>query len=570
MKEDVEGLTRREFTKGAAAAMLAAMLGPNWLKILEKARAQSMTIPEAWDAEHDVIVVGCGCAGAAAAIGASEAGADTVVLEAAPVPGGTSAMSGGMFNLGGGTALQRDLGVDETREEFYRYLVAQAECERVVPALFGLRELQRVHADHAVETYDWLENTLELPFPRLLATPRNIGFAGLFFLGNEYYPPILRKVGKAVPHAHAQLTMGAGLMETMIAYAKDKNASIMVNTRANHLIAEPTTGEIIGVRAIRRGREINIKARRGVVLAAGGHGHNKELVKDMPLNSIEDASFRPAANRGDGHLMALEVGADFFACDGGQFLIPYGIGIPLFALAVLPPWWNIFYIDRNGKRFCNEQWHIGCIENYFYRTGKWNDKTKRWDRLPAGWLLFDNASRLGLMGLPGMPVEMALLGALTGKIESEFEVPGYGKRFRCKAVSGRTIESLCAATKETDAEGIGIDPKGLRETINQWNKLLPDDPVWGRDYGLVKFGAPPYYAAPVWPTSFNEATGITINANGQALDTTGKPIPKLYCAGRNSGGQYGQMYTCGTAVGTGIIIGKIAGRNAAKESRWVE
>jgi len=582
-KKKFEGppLTRRQFTKGATAAAFAAMLGPNWPKILEKARAQSMVLPNEWDAEHDVVVVGGGVAGAAACLGAWENKADVVLLESAPAIGGTSAMSGGMFHLGGGTKLQRDLGVYETEEDYYQYLVANAELSEVEHGIpnqpSGVRYLQRVHVDHSVETFDFLEDELGLIFLRLLATPAtNMSFGGLMFIGQEHHPSVLKKVRRGFPHLHTQSAMGVGLMKKFEEYLRGKDIPIMTMTKANHLIMDPITGAAIGVKAIRRGKELNIKAKRGVVLAGGGHGHAgaiKSLINELPLSSIEDASFRPAGCDGSGIRMGLEVGGDFFACDGGQFLTAmWGtLALPLAGMLFLDPWWNGIYVGRDGKRFTSEEYHMTATECYWYHTGKWNWQTKRWDLLPAGWMIFDAASRAAMFGINGAPAKAAGIGGLmTGKPTTEFEIPGYGKALRCKIVSGRTLESLCAGSRETDPEGLGINPKGLKETIDQWNRYQPYDPTCGRTHGMLPIKAPPYYAAPLWITNFNEATGILIDENGQVLNTSGELIPRLYSAGRNSGGQFGQFYPCGMAVSSGFTIGRVAGGNVARESRWVE
>jgi len=563
-------VTRRDFLKGLAAA--GAFTGS--LGSLGRPIARGINlIPNAWDEEYDVVVVGYAVAGACAAMGAHDAGADTLIVEWAPIPGGTTAMSGGMFNLGGGTALQRDLGVDESPEEYYKFLCAQGEVDVLPGQPKALEALQRVHVDHAVETYDWLENTLELPFLRLLSVPKvGHSFGGLMFLGNETYPSVIEKVGRAVPHAHMQMSMGGGFMKAMEDQVTDRGVSTLFNTRARHLIVDDTTGEVVGVKVLRRGREINIKARRGVVLAAGGFGHNKEIVKGLPLNTLEDASFRPGTNMGDGIVMAQEIGADTFRCDGGTFLWVYSLAhinpmADIFGLGPLGPWWNVFYIDRSGKRFVNEEWHFSAHALYWGRAGMPDIAA---GRLPMGWVVFDGASKLALMGIPGLPLEANMVSALFGGvIIREFEFPN-GKKVPCKTVSGMTISSLCEATKETDPEGIGINPAGLRATIDEWNRNLPRDPTWGRTYALTRFGTPPYYAAIVWPATVNESTGTTINAEGQVLDMVGKPIPRLYAAGRTTGGQYGQLYTCGTALSTGVIMGKIAGKNAGGEKRWVE
>jgi len=173
------------------------------------------------------------------------------------------------------------------------------------------------------------------------------------------------------------------------------------------------------------------------------------------------------------------------------------------------------------------------------------------------------------LGLFGMPIDVSIYATGIGCGTSAAKLPD-GRTLPPKTVSGMTIEALCEATKEIDPWGKGIDPKGLRQTISYWNRNLPHDPLWGRTHVMTRFGTPPFYACMLWPAMLNESTGIKINGKGQVINKEGNPIPRLYCAGRNSGGQYGQMYTCGTALATGTIMGKVAGKTVASERRWVE
>src|SRR6476619_1945144 len=93
--------------------------------------ANGTTVPDVLDASalpedapsYDVVVVGFGIAGGCAALEAARAGARVLLLERAAVHGGTSSMSGGHFYLGGGTAVQRATGHEDTADEMYNYLV---------------------------------------------------------------------------------------------------------------------------------------------------------------------------------------------------------------------------------------------------------------------------------------------------------------------------------------------------------------------------------------------------------------------------------------------------------------
>jgi len=99
-----------------------------------------------WDEEADVVVVGLGAAGAATALEAAAAGAETLVLERAGGGGGTSAMSGGVLYLGGGTDLQKACGFEDSPDEMFRYLMASVGHCPDEPKI-------RLYCDGSVEHY---------------------------------------------------------------------------------------------------------------------------------------------------------------------------------------------------------------------------------------------------------------------------------------------------------------------------------------------------------------------------------------------------------------------------------
>ena len=93
------------------------------LEIPETVDAGSVT---EWSDDVDVVVIGFGIGGGCAAVTAAAAGAHVLVLERAAVAGGTTAMAGGHFYLGGGTAVQQATGHADSAEEMYKYLVAMS------------------------------------------------------------------------------------------------------------------------------------------------------------------------------------------------------------------------------------------------------------------------------------------------------------------------------------------------------------------------------------------------------------------------------------------------------------
>jgi phytoene dehydrogenase-like protein len=144
---------------------------------------------------YDVVVVGFGIAGGCAALEAARAGARVLLLERAAVHGGTSAMSGGHFYLGGGTAVQQATGWADSADEMYEYLVAvskQPEHDKI-----------RAYCDGSVEHFDWLES-LGFEFERSYYPEKAViqpGTEGLMFTGNEKVWPFKERAVPA-PRGH--------------------------------------------------------------------------------------------------------------------------------------------------------------------------------------------------------------------------------------------------------------------------------------------------------------------------------------------------------------------------------
>ena len=100
------GISRRSVLAGlgaTAATTLAAGVA-----------AEPGTDVRSWDVTTDVLIAGSGAAGICAALEASDAGAEVLIIESLPEFGGSSAMSGGVVYAGGGTALQRSLNIEDS------------------------------------------------------------------------------------------------------------------------------------------------------------------------------------------------------------------------------------------------------------------------------------------------------------------------------------------------------------------------------------------------------------------------------------------------------------------------
>src|ERR1700712_5135404 len=150
---------------------------------------------ETWTDEVDVVVIGFGIAGACAALEAARAGASVILLERASEYGGTSAMSGGHFYLGGGTAVQEATGIEDSAEEMFTYLMAVS--------LDPDEEKIRAFCEDSVEHFDWIE-ALGMQFERSFYPEKAViqpGTEGLMYTGNEKVHPF-RDLARPAPRGH--------------------------------------------------------------------------------------------------------------------------------------------------------------------------------------------------------------------------------------------------------------------------------------------------------------------------------------------------------------------------------
>ena len=237
------------------------------------------TVPVAevttWSDEVDVLVVGLGIAGGCAAVEAAAAGARVLVLERAAVPGGTSAMAGGHFYLGGGTVVQRATGHDDSPEAMAAYLTAVSldpEPDKI-----------RAYSEDSAAHCDWLE-ALGFEFERSYYPEKAViqpGTQGLMYTGNEKVWPY-REMAKPAPRGHKVPvpgdTRGAKLVtDLLVKRAADLGVEVRYETGAMQLVVDE--GAVVGV-AWRRFEETGFVRARAVVLAAGGFVMNPAMVAE--------------------------------------------------------------------------------------------------------------------------------------------------------------------------------------------------------------------------------------------------------------------------------------------------
>lgn len=483
---------------------------------LDLPAAINATDVETWSDEVDVVVVGFGIAGACAALEAARAGASVILLERAAEYGGTSAMSGGHFYLGGGTAVQKATGVVDSAEEMFKYLMAVS--------LEPDEEKIRAFADDSVEHFDWIE-ALGMKFERSLYEKKAViqpGTEGLMFTGNEKVYPF-RDIAEPAPRGHKVPrpgdTGGAKMVLDLLAERiAEADVEVRYETGASNLVVSvsPEGGVAVVGLAWRRYDQRGAVRARSVVIAAGGYVGNDTMVKEF-TPQLGSKLFPLASTYDDG--LGIRLGASVGAqlrCMEQAF-----ITAPFYPPAKLV---TGIVVNKLGKRFVAE-------DSYHSRTsGFVMDQPDQ-----AAYLIVDSAH----IEHPDFPL--------------------------CPFVDGwETVAEM--------EQGLGIPAGALSETLASYNEnaARKEDPEfhkhpdWLEPQDTGPWGAYDLTLGKAMYAGFTMG-GMRVSLDGEVEREDGSVIPGLYAAGACAVNiaQDGKGYASGTQLSEGSYFGRRAGRHAA-------
>ena len=474
-----------------------------------------------WEAEADVVIVGYGCAGASAAIEARQAGADVLVVERATAGGGASAMAGGEIYLGGGTAVQKACGFDDTPEAMYTYLMAatgpgpnQAKVE--------------VYCERSVEHFQWLVDCgvvfKESFYERPCWEPPTDD--GLVYTGGENAWPF-NQIAQPAPRGHipqmekkrpGEKSGGWMLMQHLSATAEAAGARVMPDTRVSQLVVEPD-GRVAGVIARQFGAEVALRARRGVVLASGGFMANADMVTQHAPLVAGQMVLGTDGDDGTSIRLGQGLGAAVAHLDAAQTAMP---SVPLLVYPSI-------LVNQYGQRFINEDTYCG-------RSGQ--------------AAVFHQQARCSLV--------------LDEKIfESVPEADRWGYR----------PTWVCETVAELEAE-MGLPLRSLQSTVDLYNEHASrgEDPLFHKRAEFLRPLQSPFGAIPLngLPYAVFTLGGLVTTVDGEVIGPGGEPIAGLYAAGRATSGIPSWGYASGTSLGDGTFFGRRAGRAAASARARVE
>jgi flavocytochrome c len=525
-------LTRRSFITRAAAG--AAGAGAAAFMRFSTREAKASRPPGKWDREADVIVVGSGPAGLPAAVAAVEKGARVLLLEQNSEVGGNGIINGGILSIGGSTRIQKLQGIEDSRDLMFK----ESSDYRIRENRRNDPKLLSTFCEHNLSTFHWLEDHGVRFQDKLLLFPGIKGTSRYHLISwHKQGPGWLYEYGPSP-------SSGAGLIRPLEAAARKKGVKILLNHRMTKLIRqECMAGRVLGVEVEAGGKRLYFKARKGVILGTGSWKGNKWLRTLFDPRLTEDlvASGEPFVRAdGTGILAGLGVGAALAsdrAIDWHLFHRMFGTryyrfpaGSPFGAPGLgrtgqlsLKEVADLIIVNKSGRRYVNEA--LPEKPALFYDASLAQEDH-------VLWAIFDEATvnRHGWEPTPPI-VDKAL------------------------AFSAPTIAEL--------AKLIGLSRDSLSETVRRYNTSVGrgEDPDFGKPKRFLRhrIETPPFYAVWMSIQVHDTAGGLATNAMSQVLDIYGEGIPGLYAAGEAAGG----LDKIGMA--RGIVMGRIAGENAAQE-----
>ncbi len=473
-----------------------------------------------FDLTTDVLIAGFGGAGACAAIEARRAGSDVLLLEWSSGPGGSTALSACEMYLGGsgGTRLQKDVGIEDSSENFYNYLMA---CfgERADPARV------RMFVDGAAAHFDWVES-LGVTYNRSVFWGRDVVALtadSLMFTGNERVHPF-NTLATPVPRGHLAANAGHDggkvVMAALVRQVEAAGVDRRFDARVTALVQD-RDGRVRGAVARIDNAETFIMVRQGVILTTGGFIMNEEMTR-RHIPRLADLGTRHGnpGDKGDGILLGVAA--------GGQAI---HMGEAFYGIAIYPPAELTYGIMLNDKaqRFINEDAYLARIG--IYAASQLTDQI---------YMFVD---------------------------DKHFTRPDYVSNTEIVAV-GETVEEV-----EREA---GLPEGALQETVAFYNRYAAkgEDPLFHKAANwLEPFVTPPYALVSyklsnIKPHVFTLG-GLDTLPTGEVLTPKREPIPGLYAACRTAAGiprsSYG--YASGMSVADAMFFGRQAGRRAAQAPR---
>jgi succinate dehydrogenase/fumarate reductase flavoprotein subunit len=504
-----------------------------------------------WNLSTDVVVIGAGAAGLAAAVSACDHGAAVILVEENYDIGGHAMLSGGRVHLGGGNALQKKFGIKDSPEQIFADWTGHARGD----SRYNDRDLVHAFAEECVPTFQFLLDNGVTFIEKPIVTP-DASTVPRVFVTHEWHVP-----GEVI--APRRNRNGSGLVRRLAESARNKGVQILLKHEMAQIVRDGSKGRVRGIVAKADGRDVAIEAKKGIVIATGGHTGNVNFRRmfDPRLTEEYQQAGMPYSFQGaDGEIAAMEIGASLWATGTqtsevgpaitktrhvgtrwGYLSLYYETDSPIFHLCkatglTVTDWHEAILVNQFGKRFWNE-----LDSSYDFINAALGNHGDR-DKLNGGgpvWAIFDADAVARQKWKPAPP---------------HVDPDGY-------FFSADTIYELADRIKNPYQKQ-AISGAVLQETVNRYNSFVISgiDTDFAKPTPLHPIAKPPFYAAWATPILHDSLTGLRTDTHGQVIDIRGEAIPGLYCAGESQGGfaQHG--------LGRCLVFGRIAGRHAAQRN----
>jgi len=481
-------------------------------------RPRRLGTVEHWDIETDVAIVGFGGAGACAAIEAADAGAEVCLFEVSAASGGSTALSSAEVYMGGngGTRVQKACGYQDSTEDMFNFLMA-AQGE------LADEDKIRLYCDNSVEHFGWLVGLgakykdSELKERAIMAMTDDC----LLYTGNEKSWPF-SEIAKPCPRGHnleVEGDNGGPMLMGLLTEAVEKRPiRVEYNARVLALIADESNA-VHGLVLRVAGEEKTVRARKGVILCAGGFAMNQEMLKKyVPRANVGNVPVGNPFDLGSGILMGQGVGGALINMNEAFITLPF-----------YPPGTLTYgiFVNAQAQRFINEDiYHSRMAYHAIRQVGQ-------------GIYLILN--------------------------HDDYEHPKFLNA--PVAGTGETVEEL--------AQEIGLDVDMLRHTLEYYNAHAAkgEDPLFHKSAAWLKPIEPPFAALDCTPGNgalfpYFTLGGLDTLPTGEVLTMEREPIPGLYAAGRTACGvpRTAAGYGSGMSVGDATYFGRVTGKQVAAQA----
>ena len=518
--------------------------------------------PEAFEETADVVVLGGGGAGLAAAISALENGAESVIIvEKCGAVGGDTLVCGAIYNCPD-EELQSKGTMTEAQHNTIKAAIEReavsddhkALQETVAAELKAYEEAGRTDifdsdAWYALQTYDGGDDVAELDLVKVLTFKARDGYDWINSLGMEFLDKIGQGAGALWQRTHTSTRpMGTGFISTYVDVLKAYGDKVTLHTSTTaKSIVKDESGKVVGATAEDvNGNTYTFTANKGVVLATGGFAANAKMAQAYntsgkwgDLSKVKTTN-RYACSQGDGIELATAIGSDLNQMEQIQLLY-LGIvkdgSLTKYPKRVVSHTDQEIFINKEGKRFVQEdgrrdQICLASLEQtdgmfYFLESGD---------------------------------------GADFEDIDTAVSADGFSLRFLEEQGYIYVADTLEELVEKLNAAGANMDVETLKATIDAFNTCVENDsdPEFGRTLFSTKLEKGPWVATPRQACLHHTMGGVKIDTECRVLDTNGDVIPGLVAAGEVTGGIHGANRLGGNAVVDTVVFGKLAGETIVK------